>query len=138
MFEAIPERIEVSGHQPTWRVTGGSFESALDFAREAFGASAVLAREDRGRWWPRVTLTVTVDPALVATAPPLELFTDYYPGFDEPEARVGKHAARVDEPEARVDEGAPLALEAIFAHQAHQEELRRFRRRIPAQRSPRS
>ena len=123
MFEAIPERIEVSGHQPTWRVTGGSFESALDFARDAFGASTVVAREDRGRWWPRVTLTVTVDPALVATAPPLELFTDYDPGFDEPEARV--------------DKGTPLALEAIFAHQAQQEELRRFRRRIPAQRSPR-
>ena len=138
MFEAIPERIEVSGHQPTWRVTGGSFESALDFARDAFGASTVVAREDRGRWWPRVTLTVTVDPALVAAAPPLELFTDYDPGFDEPEARVGKHAARVDEPEARVDQGTPLALEAMFAHQAHQEELRRFRRRIPAQRSPRS
>ena len=138
MFEAIPERIEVSGHEPTWRVTGGSFESALAFARDAFGGSVVVAREDRGRWWPRVTLTVTVNPALVATAPPLDLFTDYDPGFDEPEARVGKHAARVDQPEARVDKGTPLALEAIFAHQAHQEELRRGRRRIPAQRSPRS
>ena len=71
VFEAIPERIEVSGHRPTWRVTGGSFEAAFDYAREAFGGVAVVAREDRGRWWPRVTLTVTVDPALVATAPPL-------------------------------------------------------------------
>ena len=82
MFEAIPERIEVSGHRPTWRVTGGSFEAALDYAREAFGGVAVVAREDRGRWWPRVTLTVTVDPALVAAAPPLGSFAD------RPEARV--------------------------------------------------
>ena len=120
MFEAIPERIEVSGHRPTWRVTGGSFEAALAYAREAFGGAAVVAREDRGRWWPRVTVTVTVDPALVAAAPPLGSFAD------RPEARV-------DQPEARVE--IPFVLEQIFAHQ---EERRLARLRIPAQRSRRA
>ena len=72
LLSAVQDRIEVSGHGPTWRVTGGSFESALDFAREAFEEPAVLARETSGRWWPRVTLTVTTDPALAADAPPLE------------------------------------------------------------------
>lgn len=127
VFEAIPERIEVSGHRPTWRVTGGSFEAALDYAREAFGGVAVVARDDRGRWWPRVTLTVTVDPALVAAAPPLGSFAD------RPEARVDQPEARVDETEARVE--IPVVLEQIFAHQ---EERRLARLRIPAQRSRRS
>ncbi|QWZ08280.1 hypothetical protein KRR39_23705 [Nocardioides panacis] len=117
VFEAIPERIEVSGHRPTWRVTGGSFEAALDYARDAFGGSAVVAREDRGRWWPRVTLTVTVDPALVAAAPPLGSFDT-----GEPEPSVP-------------DPDIPLALERMFAHQ---EERRMARLRIPAQRSHRS
>ncbi len=66
VFEAIPDRIEVSGHEPTWRVTGGSFESVLEYARQAFGDPVVVAREDRRRWWPRVTLTVTKDPELAA------------------------------------------------------------------------
>lgn len=74
VFEAIPERIEVSGHAPTWRVTGGSFESVLAFAREAYDDPTVIGREDRARWWPRVTLTVTTDPALAAAAPPLDTF----------------------------------------------------------------
>src|SRR6476620_7858990 len=74
LFEAIPDRIEVTGHAPTWRVTGGSFESVLAYAREAFGDPAVVARDDRNRWWPRVTLTVTHDPALAAAAPALETF----------------------------------------------------------------
>lgn len=115
VFEAIPERIEVSGQRPTWRVTAGSFEAALDYARDAFGGSAVVAREDRARWWPRVTLTVTVDPALVATAPPLASFAD--------------------EIDAVVDPDIPLALEMIFAYQ---EERRMARRTIPAQRSHRA
>src|SRR6188768_2235876 len=76
VFEAIPERIEVSGHGPTWRVTGGSFASALPFAEEAFGDTLVVAREDRSPWWPRVTLTETRDPALAADAPPAETFAD--------------------------------------------------------------
>ncbi len=74
VFGAIPERIEVSGHEPTWKVTGGSFESVLAFAREAYGETTVVAREDRSRWWPRVTLTVTRDPVLAAAAPDLATF----------------------------------------------------------------
>jgi hypothetical protein len=115
VFEAIPERIEVSGHRPTWRVTGGSFEAALEYARDAFDGSAVVARDDHGRWWPRVTLTVTVDPALVAAAPPLGSFLD--PEESEPDPDI------------------PLVLERIFAHQ---EERRMARLRIPAQRSHRA
>jgi hypothetical protein len=118
VFEAIPERIEVSGHRPTWRVTGGSFEAALEYARDAFGGSAVVARKDRGRWWPRVTLTVTVDPALVAAAPPLGSFLD-------PEGPE----------DAAPDPDIPMALEQIFAHQ---EERRIARLRVPAQRSHRA
>src|SRR6478672_4690014 len=76
VFEAIPDRIEVSGHGSTRKVTGGSFEAVLDYAREAIGECAVTAREDRTRWWPRVTLTVTTDPAQMAAAPPLETFAD--------------------------------------------------------------
>jgi hypothetical protein len=72
LFEAIPERIEVSGQAPTWEVTGGSFESAATYAEEAFDEAVVVDRRDRSRWWPRVTLTVTNDPELAATAPPLE------------------------------------------------------------------
>ena len=29
VFGAIPDRIEVSGHEPTWKVTGGSFEAGI-------------------------------------------------------------------------------------------------------------
>jgi hypothetical protein len=72
LLSAVQDRIEVAGHGPTWRVTGGSFASALEFAQEAFDEPAVLARETSGRWWPRVTLTVTTDAALAATAPPLD------------------------------------------------------------------
>lgn len=72
MVEAIEGRIEVTGHAPTWRVTGGSFESALEFVHEAYDDPVVIARDDRDRWWPRVTLTVTTDPDLAAQAPPLE------------------------------------------------------------------
>jgi hypothetical protein len=76
VFEAIPERIEVSGTRPTWRVTGGSFESVVSWANDAFDRPAVIAREDRNRWWPRVTLTVTTDPELAAEAPPLASFSE--------------------------------------------------------------
>ena len=72
LVEAIEDRIEVAGHAPTWRVTAGSFESALAFAREAYDDPVVVDRSDHHRLWPRVTLTVTTDPALAATAPPLE------------------------------------------------------------------
>jgi len=72
MLEAVRDRIEVSGHGSTWQVTAGSFEDALGYARERFEDPAVLARADRNRWWPRVTLTVTTDPLLAASAPPLD------------------------------------------------------------------
>ena len=123
VFGAIPERIEVSGHEPTWKVTGGSFESVLAFAREAYGETTVVAREDRSRWWPRVTLTVTRDPVLAAAAPDLATFAA--PVVPE---QVAAHRA---EP----TQDAPSfvsALEEIFAHQ---EELRQARRGIPQQRT---
>lgn len=125
VFEAIPERIEVSGHGPTWRVTGGSFDAVMSYAREAFGDTVVLDREDRSRWWTRVTLTVTKDPQLAGEAPPVETFAD-----PEPPAVDNEPA-----PVADVDpESFDSALEEIFAHQ---EELRSARRRIPEQRSRR-
>ncbi len=123
VFEAIPDRIEVSGHGPTWRITGGSFDGVLDYAREALGETAVIGREDRGRWWPRVTLTVTTDPARMAEAPTLETFADPV-AADEPEP--------VDA--TTYDESNPSPLEEIFAHQ---EERRLARRGIPRQRSSR-
>jgi hypothetical protein len=130
VFEAIPDRIEVSGHEPTWRVTGGSFESVLDYARQAFGDPVVVAREDRRRWWPRVTLTVTKDPELAALAPRLEALARPVP---EPEpARQPE-----PEPEPDLDPASERAvhearLEDMFAYQ---EELRvAHESRIPAQR----
>jgi hypothetical protein len=161
LFEAIPERIEVSGHAPTWRVTGGSFESVLSYAREAYDDPTVIAREDRTRWWPRVTLTVTTDPVLAAAAPPLDSFAadpEPAPAPVEPTPAdpprtprrrgAGRHAADVGPrvateigvPEQRtdlsgVDEPALSfgVLDEIFAHQ---EELRRARLQIPGQRPP--
>lgn len=115
VFEAIPDRIEVSGQAPTWRVTGGSFESVLAYARQAYGDPVVLEREDRGRWWSRVTLTVTTDPTLAAQAPPLETFA-------EPE---------LIEPADDLDDRDDSTLEQIFVHQ---EQLRLERRHIPEQR----
>jgi hypothetical protein len=123
VFEAIPDRIEVSGHGPTWRITGGSFDGVLDYAREALGETAVIGREDRGRWWPRVTLTVTADPARMAEAPALATFANPVEA-DEPEP--------VEVPTD--DESFVSPLEEIFAHQ---EERRRARRGIPHQRSSR-
>ena len=99
VFEAIPERIEVSGHGPTWRVTGGSFESALAFAQEAFGDTVVVAREDRSRWWPRVTLTVTQDPELAAEAPPVETFAD----AAAPDVTRSRHPDPDTEPDTQPD-----------------------------------
>ena len=132
LLEAIPDRIEVSGQAPTWKVTGGSFESAVDYANEAFDEPVVLAREDRTRWWPRVTLTVTTDPAVMAEAPPLETFADPVEPDPAPEpdpVPAPRHAVEA----ASLDDGSFVsALDEIFAHQ---EELRMARRRIPQQRS---
>ena len=124
VFGAIPDRIEVSGHEPTWKVTGGSFESVLAFAREAYGETTVVAREDRSRWWPRVTLTVTRDPVLAAAAPDLATFAT--PG-------VPKQAAghRTDP----VTEDPPTFVSALDEIFAHQEELRLARRGVPQQRA---
>jgi hypothetical protein len=130
VFVAIPDRIEVSGHEPTWRVTGGSFEAVLSYARQAFGDPVVVAREDRQRWWPRVTLTVTTDPQLAAVAPPLEALARPEPAPD-PEPEPGPEPE--PEPEPLRDQVVHRArLEDMFAYQ---EELRAAREsRIPAQR----
>jgi hypothetical protein len=122
VFGAIPDRIEVSGHEPTWRVTGGSFEDVLAYADAAFGGAVVIAREDRGRWWPRVTLTVTRDPLLAAAAPDVATFAT--PAVHE--TPDGQPIETVLDPPSFAS-----ALEDIFAHQ---EELRLARRGIPAQR----
>jgi hypothetical protein len=134
VFEAIPDRIEVSGQDPTWRVTGGSFESVLEYTRQAFGETVVVAREDRSRWWPRVTLTVSQDPALVADAPPVEIFADPPEPTAPPGEPVPAEVRTVEPRESDNEEGAAFvsALEEIFAHQ---ESLRRARRRIPEQRA---
>jgi hypothetical protein len=131
LFEAIPDRIEVSGHGPTWRVTGGSFDGALAFAREAFGETAVLAREDRQRWWPRVTLTVTTDPDLAASAPPLDTLSAP-PVVAVPVQREPSHRAEPVEAEPRDEHPVLGMLEEIFAHQEAQ---RCARRGIPQQRT---
>jgi hypothetical protein len=126
VFEAIPDRIEVSGEAPTWKITGGSFEGVLRYAREALGEIAVLGREDRTRWWPRVTLTVTTDPGLIAKAPPPEAFAESDPTAEPAPGNLAEPAAR-----PTGDDSFVSPLEEIFAHQ---EELRMARRRIPEQR----
>jgi hypothetical protein len=123
MWDAVRDRVEVAGHGPTWEVTAGSFESALAYARERFGDPAVLSRSDRNRWWPRVTLTVTTDTALAASAPPLE---------DVAAPRVPVQPTRDDAADASPDRTEPptsrgtlpSSLEAIFAHQEAQRRAR--------------
>ena len=124
VFGAIPDRIEVSGHEPTWKVTGGSFESVLAFARKAYGETTVIAREDRSRWWPRVTLTVTRDPVLAANAPDLATFAR--------PAVPGQARARYADP---VTEDVPSFVSVLDEIFAHQEELRLARREVPQQRA---
>ncbi len=126
LLEAIPDRIEVSGQAPTWKVTGGSFESAVDYANEAFDEPVVLAREDRTRWWPRVTLTVTTDPALASAAPPLEELAAAPEAPDQPEIAVPAPRHRADE-----DEMFESFLDEAFARQ---EAARDERARVPQQR----
>jgi hypothetical protein len=127
LLEAIPERIEVSGHAPTWKVTGGSFESVVDYANEAFDEPVVLAREDRARWWPRVTLTVTTDPALAEAAPPLEELAQ------EPAVPEETVALAVPAPRHRAEEDEIFEsfLDEAFARQ---EAARDERARVPQQR----
>jgi hypothetical protein len=151
LFEAIPERIEVSGISPTWEVTGGSFDSVVSYVQDAFDDPVVLRRRDRNRWWPRVTLTVTTDPHLAATAPPLESLFDPEPeaaDLDDLEAAMAPDPNRDSEwdpewdPEEPVeqrlfaeDEHFESFLEEIFARQERQ---RAQRGRIPEQRRRRA
>lgn len=131
MWDALRDRVEVSGHGPTWEVTAGSFDSALDYARERFDDPVVLRRVDRGRWWPRVSLTVTTDRELAATAPPLdELAIPVVPT----QRTRDTAPAGLDQP-ARETAVLPSSLEAIFAHQ---EELRLARQRTPDHDAPAS
>ena len=118
-LSAVQDRIEVSGETPTWRVTGGSFESALAYAREAFEDPVVLARETAGRWWPRVTLTVTTDPAAAASAPPLEELA-HPPVPEQPGPVAGQEPVFL------------LSLDDIFDRQ---EALRAQRDALPRQRA---
>jgi hypothetical protein len=111
MAEALRERVEVSGHHDSWQITAGSFEAALDYARERFDDPIVLARRDRDRWWPRVTLEVTTDPALAEQAPPLEELA-HPPVPPEPVAEPEYQPTAED-----ADSDLPPDLEAIFAHQ---------------------
>lgn len=126
MVQAVQDRIEVSEGDGVWHVTAGSFESALAYARERFGQPTVLARRDRGRWWPRVTLTVTTDAHRAAQAPPLEELAQ--PSVPEQRSSsapvsddtppVSDDAPPAAEPDAAADRGPlPPSLEAIFSRQ---------------------
>ena len=151
MWEAVRGRIELSGHDPSWEVTAGSFEDALEYARSRFGDPVVLSRRDRSRWWPRVTLSITTDPALAGAAPPLaDLATPAVPAQTTatsaadaqatPVERSGRRANRhrhsspeptgaelpqAAPPPAEADRaGLPASLEAIFAHQEQRHSAR--------------
>ena len=143
VLRAIPPRIEVTGHGPTVRITAGSFDAALDYARERFDAPAVLGCAVRNRFWPRVTLTVTTDADLAGSAPPLEELRSQ---AEEQEAvlrasrrlahraQTGAHRA-VPLPDAG-DSAEPglSTLEEIFERQERQRVERASR--IPGQRRP--
>jgi hypothetical protein len=118
-WNAVRDRVEVAGHGSTWRITAGCYETAFGYARDRFGDPAVLSRRDRARWWPRVTLTVTTDPELAASAPRLEDISRPVPA-----QRTKAGSADADR------DPLPSSLEAIFAHQ---EELRMARRRSRAE-----
>lgn len=131
LWDALRDRVEVSGSGPEYQVTAGSFDTALAYARERFDEPVVLERQDRARWWPRVTLTVSTDSGRAAAAPPLEELAqpvvpvqrprrDPQPGTD-PEASTDPGPVTV----AGTTGALPSSLEAIFAHQ---EELRTARR----------
>jgi hypothetical protein len=125
VLEAIPRRIEMSGHEPTWRLTGPSFDAVWEFALEVLpGDPVVVAREDRNRLWPRVTLTLTIDPKLAAGAPPIdELRAPRVPQQRQPPPK------QLWNDEEYAESFSPL--EEIFAHQ---EEVRAARRQLPDQR----
>ncbi len=125
LWDALRDRVEVSGIGPEYQVTAGSFDTALAYARERFDEPVVLGRQDRARWWPRVTLTVSTDPARAAAAPPLaELAAPVVPA-----QRRRHEQEREPETEPAVDRAGalPSSLEAIFAHQEEQRAARRRR-----------
>ena len=144
LWDAVRDRVEVSGHEPVWHVTAGCFDTALGYARERFDDPAVLERSDRHRLWPRVTLTVTTDADLAESAPPLEdLASPVVPAqpavaayeaadrgavglVSRPGGATAEQTAPVDAPGSPdTATGLPPSLEAIFAHQEQQRAARR-------------
>lgn len=129
MVEAVRDRVEVAWHPQerggehsgehagTWQVTAGSFDAALDYARERFGDPVVLSRKDRGRWWPRVTIEVTEDPSYAAAAPPLEELAHPVVAVPEPAPEPPAEVEPEPEPIHRADSDMPAALEELFARQ---------------------
>ena len=129
MVEAVRDRVEVAWHPHergeehggTWQVTAGSFDAALEYARERFGDPIVLSRKDRSRWWPRVTIEVTEDPSYAAAAPPLEELAHPVVAVPEPAPEPAAEVEPLPEPEPgprpRRDSDMPAALEELFARQ---------------------
>ena len=111
----LRDRVEVSWHDDTWHVTASSFESALGYVETRFEGAVVLARHDHGRRWPRVTLEVSTDPALAATAPPLGELA-HPPEPAPPQPAPTPHVERA-EPAPAAASDLPTDLEAIFASQ---------------------
>jgi hypothetical protein len=128
ILEAIPQRIEVSGHGPTWRITGASFDAVLEYAEECYDQPTVVAAHRRDRWWPRVTLTVTTDPQLAKAAPPVE---DLREQAARPVRRHAAHGPARTTYRAGDEDLTPLSLDEIFESQ---EERRAARLGIPQQR----
>ena len=117
MVEAVRDRVEVATHGDTWHVTAGSFDSALAYARERFEDPVVLSRKDRGRWWPRVTLVVTQDPAYAASAPNLDELAHPVAAV-APAADTASEAVSSEAFASEVSDSAmPQVLEEMFARQ---------------------
>ena len=116
MVDAVRDRVEVSWHDGTWQVTAGSFDDALAYARERFDAPVVLSRRDRGRWWPRVTLEVTEDPAYAASAPSLDELA--HPAAPTEDVVTDAPETVTDDLGDAGDAGMPTVLEEMFARQA--------------------
>jgi hypothetical protein len=123
ILEAIPARIEVSGHGSTWRITGPSFDAVVDYVEECFDEPTILACHRRDRLWPRVTVTVTSDPARAGTGPPLEELREQaapprHSGASGSNSTGTTHraAGRRARRAAQVDD-MPVSLDSIFEHQ---------------------
>ena len=127
MVDAVRDRVELSTHGETWHVTAGSFDGAMAYVRERFDAPVVLSRKDRGRWWTRVTLVVTEDPSLAASAPSLDELA-------HPAVAAAPAVPAVDDvPEEVAGDGGdsdmPAMLEEMFARQDRPLQIPRQRRR---------